>query len=103
MLTQDRVNQLIELAKTMKAEELQVLVGAAVLNHTQEMTIDFMNDDIGGYVDKEVYPGGDLWKQSADILGDLMNEHEVARALARNRIGSQFDIIIEKKWIARKK
>jgi hypothetical protein len=103
MLTQERVNELVKLAQTLKVEEMQVLMGTMVLARAQEMTIDYLNEDIDGYADQQVYQGADLWDQGSFMLEDIANEREVAAVLHKNQIPARFDIIIEKKWTARKK
>lgn len=103
MLTQQRVDELLKLAKDLKAEEMQVLMAAFVLEVAQDITVDYLNEDIEGYKDQHVYPGVDLWDQGSFMLEDLANEREIAAVIRQNNLGPRFDIIIEKKWSARKK
>jgi len=103
MLTKHRVEELLALAKDLKAEEMQVLMAAFVLEVAQAITIDYINEELDDYKDQEVYPGVDLWDQGSFMLEDLANEREIAAVINQNNLGPYFDIIIEKKWTARKK
>lgn len=103
-ISNDRVEQLVNTAKSMSYAELGILLAAFVTEAQRETVIDMCNDDVAiaadmfdnadvrGFVDKNirVMSGNQLFDIGKELMVDLDIDHEMDTQFKKHNIGQYF-------------